>query len=423
MDDFLSSLVNQTKSLFQDGILSSKEDTPRFCSAGKPTIEKLSESVESFGNVILEMPTTVTSYFDEFLVGIGQRLENTSKARRKRARDYYQRKYLLTSSCVSNPNSPVDETKSLSNSLNKLSRSSEINSKLVGEDIVTLTDIATNIKTGIPKSASETLHLNFTSDIDERNYIKSTRKRHSNIESKSVVDRLTPVQENDSRMEEVSKDMYSDDAFNEVIAELENLRSIGIDPTTLVQSLEHEKRYRNHVKQWLTRTNSPKTGNSTRISDNEQYLSDGTMVSVGTDFAPDKYTPLKSAALNVKIQFLFVSEALKVSVYNLQDICDDLKLNKETMFEVAVIPEHGRKKKTMISSKKAENVQFNQDIHFKNIKLENVSELCLRFRWYQNEKRWERKRCLGETFVYMKDLDILGNNTMLLDLYPKPKRR
>lgn len=106
--------------------------------------------------------------------------------------------------------------------------------------------------------------------------------------------------------------------------------------------------------------------------------------------------------LEIAIQYLIVTERLKVSINQLNGMHSPEQKNWKFYVEIDFMLNEKINAKSTRSKSVLEQVTFDEDVYFKNIELDSAHLICLRFRVLKKERRFILTRTTCD------DLDILG---------------
>lgn len=128
------------------------------------------------------------------------------------------------------------------------------------------------------------------------------------------------------------------------------------------------------------------------------------------------------AFLRLSIQQLLVTNRLKITVNCVEDMryLENGSTDLKTFVKACIMPRNKERQKRTKKVEGSSTVYFKEDIYFDNISIEETHLVCLRLQVYQKKPWFARKmyRCVGETFVWLDDLDVVGKVDVSAKLDP-----
>lgn len=130
----------------------------------------------------------------------------------------------------------------------------------------------------------------------------------------------------------------------------------------------------------------------------------------------------EAAHLRLSIQQLIVTNRLKVTVNCVEDMLylENASTGLKVFVKACIMPQNNERQKRTKKVEGSSTVYFKEDIYFDNISIDETHLVCLRLQVYQKKPWFARKmyRCVGETFVWLDDLDVVGKVDVSAKLDP-----
>lgn len=439
MSTYPSDKIENRRPIFQSNLGDKMAEWFNMDSVRLPTMQDVSSAASTISDTISEMKDSVSNNLNKMFASRRNFLPNYFKSDRQKHRE--KTRELLDQLYTSKEDSTarIPETQKTKIQQEReyeakptVNETSDVVESFYGNSVQgdTVTDWIAQLPQdtsyrNLPKSASAFAKLDQTSSKTVDHCVMKKRTT-SNIEQQVV---KTMLEMSDLDDQCLNRDSGDRGGIDDAIAALKDLRNF--DVSTLLEDLSKEKRREEHLREWSAGTvntipepeqqfkRSPhvkkRLFTKSKIdSQVEQYVGLKVGANNERNARADKST--KVGTINIKIQFLIVTERLKITIKNINDIKEGIKLKKGSFVEVTVLPKGKQPCKKTRVSRGTREVDFSQDVFINNVTLEDVHTQSLHFGWFKYESIFSKKKCLGETCVCLDDKDVVGCASVSEDL-------
>lgn len=151
------------------------------------------------------------------------------------------------------------------------------------------------------------------------------------------------------------------------------------------------------VESKQSKENSENRSNKKETCAFAEFISDGTSENV------------EVGSVDLKMKYILSRETILVTIIKAEDVFDPDKLEKQInpFIKLSVYQQNRRKKRTGVV-RKSRNPVFQETFHLEDVVEKWLHVTCLLVQLY-HKKRFG-SRCLGETLIWLDDLDLMDEN-------------